>query len=215
MKSYIVIGLGRFGMEMAAKLYECGEDVLAIDTDENIIDKFADRVTRAVAADARDIDVLRKLGAGSFDRAVVAVGSDLAASALITMNLKTLGVSYIICKAHDDTYREILERLGADRVIIPEREMADKLSLGLTSAGIMEYIELSNEYGIVEMAAPEAWHGKSIRQLDLRSAYGANVISVRQGEELRIPPDIDAEMDENTALVILASYKTLEKIKKL
>ena len=215
MKSYIVIGLGRFGMEMAAKLYECGEDVLAIDTDENIIDKFADRVTRAVAADARDIDVLRKLGAGSFDRAVVAVGSDLAASALITMNLKTLGVSYIICKAHDDTYREILERLGADRVIIPEREMADKLSLGLTSAGIMEYIELSNEYGIVEMAAPEAWHGKSIRQLDLRSAYGANVISVRQGEELRIPPAIDAEMDENTALVILASYKTLEKIKKL
>ena len=215
MKSYIVIGLGRFGMEMAAKLYECGEDVLAIDTDENIIDKFADRVTRAVAADARDIDVLRKLGAGSFDRAVVAVGSDLAASALITMNLKTLGVSYIICKAHDDTYREILERLGADRVIIPEREMADKLSLGLTSAGIMEYIELSNEYGIVEMAAPEAWHGKSIRQLDLRSAYGANVISVRQGEELRIPPDIDAEMDENTALVILASYKPLEKIKKL
>ena len=215
MKSYIVIGLGRFGMEMAAKLYECGEDVLAIDTDENIIDKFADRVTRAVAADARDIDVLRKLGAGAFDRAVVAVGSDLAASALITMNLKTLGVSDIICKAHDDTYREILERLGADRVIIPEREMADKLSLGLTSAGIMEYIELSNEYGIVEMAAPEAWHGKSIRQLDLRNAYGANVISTRQGDELQIPPDIDMPMDENTALVILASYKTLDKIKKL
>ena len=215
MKSYIVIGLGRFGMEMAAKLYECGEDVLAIDTNENIIDKFADRVTRAVAADARDIDVLRKLGAGAFDRAVVAVGSDLAASALITMNLKTLGVSYIICKAHDDTYREILERLGADRVIIPEREMADKLSLGLTSAGIMEYIELSNEYGIVEMAAPEAWHGKSIRQLDLRNAYGANVISTRQGDELQIPPDIDMPMDENTALVILASYKTLDKIKKL
>jgi trk system potassium uptake protein TrkA len=215
MKSYIVIGLGRFGMEMAAKLYDCGEDVLAIDTDENVIDKFADRVTRAVVADARDIDVLRKLGAESFDRAVVAVGSDLAASALITMNLKTLGVPYIICKAHDDTYREILERLGADRVIIPEREMADKLSLGLTSAGIMEYIELSDEFGIVEMAPPESWYGKSIRQLDLRSAYGANVISVRQGDELHIPPDIDAPMDENTALVVLAAYKTIDRIKKL
>ena len=215
MKSYIVIGLGRFGMEMAAKLYECGEDVLAIDTDENIIDKFADKVTRAVAADARDIDVLRKLGAESFDRAVVAVGSDLAASALITMNLKTLGVPYIICKAHDDTYREILERLGADRVIIPEREIADKLSLGLTSTGIMEYIELSDEFGIVEMAPPESWYGKSIRQLDLRSAYGANVISVRQGDALHIPPDIDAPMDENTALVVLAAYKTIDRIKKL
>jgi len=215
MKSYVVIGLGRFGLEMAAKLYECGEDVLAIDTDETIIDKFADRVTRAVAADARDIDVLRKLGADSFDRAVVAVGSDLAASALITMNLKTLGVPYIICKAHDDTYREILEKLGADRVIIPEREMADKLSLGLTSAGIMEYIELSDEYGIVEMAAPESWYGKTIRQLNLRSSYGANVISVRQGDELHIPPDIDAPMDEQSALVVLASYKVIEKLKKL
>ena len=215
MKSYIVIGLGRFGLEMAAKLYACGEDVLAIDTDESIVDKFADRVTRAVVADARDIDVLRKLGAGSFDRAVVAVGSDLAASALITMNLKTLGVPYILCKAHDDTYREILEKLGADLVIIPERDMADRLSLGLTSAGIMEYIELSDEYGIVEMAAPASWYGKTIRQLNLRSSYGANVISVRQGEELHIPPDIDSPMDENTALVILASYDTLDKIKKL
>ena len=163
MKSYVVIGLGRFGTEMALKLYNCGEDVMAIDTNEVIIDKLADRVTRAVAADARDIDVLKKLGVESFDRAIVAVGSDLAASALITMNLKTLGVSYILCKAHDDTYREILEKLGADKVIIPEREIADKLSLGLTTAGIMEYIELSDEYGIVEMKTPEPWQGKTIR----------------------------------------------------
>ena len=215
MKSYIVIGLGRFGMEMAVKLYDCGEDVLAVDLDESIIDKIADKVTRAVAADARDIDVLRKLGAASFDRAVIAVGSDLAASALITMHLKTLGVPYIICKAHDDTYREILERLGASRVIIPEREMADKLSLGLTSAGIMEYIELSDEFGIAEMAVPESWYGKTIRELNLRSVYGANVISARQGEELHIPPDIDAPMDTDTTLVILASYKTLDRIKKI
>ncbi len=215
MKSYVVIGLGRFGMEMAAKLYACGEDVLAIDTDETIIDKFADRVTRAVAADARDLDVLRKLGVEAFDRAIVAVGSDLAASALITMNLKTLGISYIICKAHDDTYREILEKLGADRVIIPEREMADKLSLGLTSAGIMEYIELSDEYGIVEMEAPLPWHGKTIRELNLRSVYGANVIAVRQGDDLSIPPDIDKPIDESAALVVLASYETIDRIKKL
>lgn len=215
MKSYVVIGMGRFGMEMAVKLYECGEDVLAIDTDEAIIDKFADRVTRAVAADARDIDVLKKLGVASFDRAIVAVGSDLAASALITMNLKTLGVPYILCKAHDDTYREILEKLGASKVIIPEREMADKLSLGLTTAGIMEYIELSDEYGIVEMSPPESWLGKTIRELNLRTAYGANVIAVRQGDDLHIPPNIDTPLDEEAALVILAQYKTIEKIKKL
>ena len=198
---------------MAVKLYECGEDVLAIDTDEALVDKIADRVTRAVAADAKDVDVLKKLGAGNFDRAVVAVGSDLAASALITMNLKSLGVPYILCKAHDDTYREILEKLGATRVIIPEREMADKLSLGLTSAGIMEYIEISDEYGIVEMAPPEAWIGKCIRNLDLRRKYNANVIALRQGDDLCIPPDIDAELDENTTLVMLGSYEMINSLK--
>lgn len=215
MKSYVVIGLGRFGLEMAAKLYACGEEVLAIDTDEAVIDKIADRVTRAVAADARDIDVLKKLGVKSIDRAVVAVGSDLGASALITMNLKTLGVPYILCKAHDDTYREILEKLGADKVIIPEREIADKLSLGLTVAGIMEYIELSDEYGIVEMKTPQPWLGRTIRELALLTTYGANVIAMRQGESLQIPPDIDVRLDEDTALVILAHYRSIEKIKAL
>ena len=215
MKSYVVIGLGRFGTEMALKLYDCGEDVLAIDTDENIIDKISDRVTKAAAADARDLDVLRKLGVEDFDRAVVAVGSDLAASALITMNLKTLGVPFIICKAHDDTYREILEKLGADRVIIPEREMADKLAKGLTTAGVMEYIELSSEYGIVEMTPPAEWLGKTIRSLELRSRYGANVIAVRRGENLRIPPEIDTPLDDDYILVVLGSYKVIEKLEKM
>ena len=215
MKSYVVIGLGRFGGELATRLYSCGEDVLAIDTDENIIDKISDRVTKAVAADARDLDVLRKLGVEDFDRAVVAVGSDLAASALITMNLKTLGVPFIICKAHDDTYREILEKLGADRVIIPEREMADKLANGLTTAGVMEYIELSSEYGIVEITPPAEWLGKTIRALELRSRYGANVIAVRRGEDLRIPPEIDTPLEDDFILVILGSYKVIEKLEKM
>jgi trk system potassium uptake protein TrkA len=214
MNSYILIGLGRFGAEMAAKLYECGEEVLAIDTNESIVDKIADRVTKAVAADARDLDVLQKLGAENYDRAIVAVGSDLAASALITMNLKTLNVPYIMCKAHDDTYREILERLGADRVIIPEREVADKLALGLTHAGIMEYIELSNEYGIVEMTPVEEWVGKTIRDLELRSRFGANVIALRKGDSIRIPPDIDTPISEEDIMVILGNYEKLGKLKK-
>ena len=132
MKSYVVIGLGRFGTELATRLYARGEEVMVIDTDEQLIDKIADKVTRAVAADARDLDVLTKLGVENFEHAIVAVGSDLASSALITMSLKSLNVPYILCKAHDDTYREILERLGADKVIIPEREVADKLALGMT-----------------------------------------------------------------------------------
>ncbi len=213
MKSYIVIGLGRFGAEIAAKLYECGEEVLAVDTDESIVDKIADRVTKAVACDARDRDVLEKLGAGNFDRAVVAVGSDLAASALITMHLKALNVPFIMCKAHDDTYREILEKLGADRVIIPEREVADKLALGLTHAGVMEYIELSEEYGIVEMEPVSSWIGKSIKELELRTRYGANVIAIRQGESIQIPPDINAPIAADEIMVMLGSYEMFDRLK--
>ena len=213
MKSYLVIGLGRFGSEMALKLYSLGEEVMVMDTDEGLVDKIADRVTRAVTADARDRDVLEKLGAENFDRAVVAVGSDLAASALITMNLKSLNVPYIICKAHDDTYREILERLGADRVIIPEREVADKLAMGLTHAGVMEYIELSNEYGIVEMAPPADWQGKTIRSLELRTRHGVNVIALRRDDKIIIPPPIDEALSEEDLLVILGNYRMLDKLK--
>ena len=215
MKSYVVIGLGRFGAELATRLYACGEEVMVIDMDEGLIDKIADRVTRAVAADARDVDVLRKLGVENFDRAIVAVGSDLAASALITMHLKSLNVPYIMCKAHDDTYKSILEKLGADKVVIPEREVADKLALGLTHAGVMEYIELSQEFGIVEMEPIPAWVGKTIRELELRNTYGVNVIAVRSQEDtIKIPPDIDTPIPADVVMVMLGKYEMFENLKR-
>lgn len=214
MKSYVVIGLGRFGKELATRLYAIGEEVMAIDQDENLVDKIADRVTKAVAADARDCDVLEKLGVENFDRAIVAVGSDLAASALITMNLKSLNVPYILCKAHDDTYKDILEKLGADRVIIPEREVADKLALGMTHAGVMEYIELSSEFGIIEMEPVAEWIGKTIRELELRTRYGVNVIAVRQDDAIRIPPDINTPISPNMIMVMLGQYDMFENLKK-
>ena len=215
MKSYVVIGLGRFGAELATRLYAIGEEVMAIDTNGQLVDKIADRVTRAVAADARDIDVLEKLGVENFDRAVVAVGSDLASSSLITMNLKSLNVPFILCKAHDDTYRAILEKLGADRVIIPEREVADKLALGLTHAGIMEYIELSQEFGVVEMEPIPEWVGKTIREMELRTRYGLNVIAVRNHENaIKIPPDIDTPIEADVIMVMLGKYEMFENLKK-
>ena len=215
MKSYVVIGLGRFGAELATRLYACGEEVMAIDTNGQLVDKIADRVTRAVAADARDIDVLEKLGVENFDRAVVAVGSDLASSSLITMNLKSLNVPFILCKAHDDTYRAILEKLGADRVIIPEREVADKLALGLTHAGIIEYIELSQEFGVVEMEPIPEWVGKTIREMELRTRYGLNVIAVRNHENaIKIPPDIDTPIEADVIMVMLGKYEMFENLKK-
>ena len=215
MKSYVVIGLGRFGTELATRLYDCGEEVMVIDRSELKIDKIADRVTRAVAADARDLDVLRKLGVGNFDRAVVAVGTDLGTSALVTMNLKSLNVPFIMCKAQDEMHRAILEKVGANKVIIPEWEMADKLALGMTHAGVMEYIELSQEFGIVEIKPIPEWVGKTIRELGLRSTYGMNVIAMRLDEDtIRIPPDIDMPIPEDAGMVMLGSYDMFEKLKR-
>lgn len=214
MKSYVVIGLGRFGSEMATRLYECGEEVIAIDTDEQLVDKVADRVTRAITADARDQEILEKLGVAEIDHAIVAVGTDLAASALITMNLKNLHVRDIICKAQDSVHREILERLGADRVIIPEREMADKLVLGMTSSGFMEYVELSEEFGITEMKPLRDWVGKSIHSLQLRSRYGVNVIGLRRGDDIQIPPDIETPLEADCTIVLLGSYDNINALKK-
>ena len=187
---------------------------MAVDTDEAMVDAIADNVTRAVTADARDRNILRRLGAENFDFGIVAVGSDLAASALITLNLKTLGVPNIICKAHDNTYRDILEKLGADRVVIPEREAADKLAMGLTSSKVMEYIDLSEEYGIVELQTPEKWKGKTIRNLELRSKYGVNVIAVRKRGRIVIPPDIDSPLEEEAVMVILGKYEIMSEFGK-
>ena len=213
MESYVVIGLGRFGTHLAARLFECGQEVLAIDPDEQKVNRIADQVTRAVAADARDRDVLDRLGVENCDRAIVAVGSDLASAALITMNLKALKVPYIMCKAQDATYKEILEKLGADRVIIPEWDIADRLALGLTSSGAMEYIELSQEVGIVEMQPAAEWVGKTVRQLEMRSRYGLNLLAVRREDQIIIPPDIDTPLDRNEILVLLGKYESFSQWK--
>lgn len=131
------------------------------------------------------------------------------------MNLKSLNVPFILCKAHDDTYRAILEKLGADRVIIPEREVADKLALGLTHAGIMEYIELSQEFGVVEMEPIPEWVGKTIREMELRTRYGLNVIAVRNHENaIKIPPDIDTPIEADVIMVMLGKYEMFENLKK-
>ena len=213
-KSCVVIGLGRFGEAMAKKLFECGEEVLAIDVNERIVDRIADHVTRAVVADARDIQILDKLGVGSYDQAVVAMGEDLAASAQITMNLKDLGVPYIMCKAFDTSHQKILEKLGANRVIIPEQDMAFRLALGITNMNVMECIDLSDEFGIVEMKPLDSWVGKSIRALDLRSRCKINVIAVRNGQQIHVPPDIDKPLNSDTVLFVLGSYDAIEELKR-
>jgi len=143
MKSYFVIGLGLFGQAVARQLCELGAEVLVMDRSNELVQQVSGDVTHAVVGDAQDKEVLRALGARDFDCAILAIGDDLAASVLITMNLKELQVPYIVCKAHDETHAKVLQKLGADRVVIPEEEYAQRLGRSLFSHNVLDYIELS------------------------------------------------------------------------
>ena len=215
MKSYIVIGLGRFGSQAAKRLYELGCEVLAIDRNSELVQPISNQVTQAVVADARDKEVLRALGAKDFACAIVAIGDNLADSVLATMNLKELGVPYIVCKASDETHRQVLQKLGADRVVIPEQEQADRLAKNLSSPNVLDYIELSEEYGIIEIPAPKAWVGKSLKELNVRAKLGVNIIAVKKGSHINVSPAADYRIEAEDVMVVLGDTAALDAVQKL
>lgn len=183
MKTFVVIGLGRFGTAIARELSALGHEVLAMDLAEDKVQRVADKVTHAVVGDARDINVLKALGVRNFDCAVVAMGSDVGNSALVTLNLKELGLRQVVCKAQSHVHQRVLARIGADRVIFPEHEMGVKLAQGLSSSSVLNFIEFSEDYGIVELLVPKSWVGKTIRELDVRNAFHVNIIAVRKADK--------------------------------
>lgn len=215
MKSYLVIGLGRFGQTLARQLCSLGAEVLAMDVSQELVQQVAEDVTHAVVGDAQDKEVLRALGVREFDCAIIAIGSDLAASVLATMNLKELEVPYIICKAHDETHRRVLEKLGVDRVVIPEQENAARLARSLNSHNVLDYIELSEDYGILEIPAPKSWVGKSLKELNIRAKLGVNIIAVESGKTTNVSPSADYRILEGDIMVVLGDNYSLEAVQKL
>ena len=215
MKSYIVIGLGRFGAQAAKRLCELGCEVLAIDRNAELVQPISNMVTQAVVGDARDKEVLRALGAKDFECAIVAIGTNLADSVLATMNLKELGVPYIVCKASDETHRQVLMKLGADRVVIPEQEQADRLAKSLSSPNVLEYIELSDEHGIVEIPAPKSWQGKSLKELNVRAKLGVNIIAIETDGNVNVSPSADYKIAQNDIMVVLGDVAALDAVQKL
>ena len=215
MKSYIVIGLGRFGSYVARQLYSLGCEVLAMDVRPELVQQISNDVTHAVVGDAQDKEVLKALDAGSFDCAIIAIGDDLAASVLTTMNLKELHVPYIVCKAHDETHRRVLEKLGVDRVVIPESEFAGKLARSLSSHNVLDYIELSGDYSIVEVPAPKSWWGRSLKDLNVRAKLGVNIIAIESDETTNVSPTANYRIGAGDTLVVLGDNKALETVQKL
>ena len=215
MKTFVVIGLGRFGTSVALELSALGHEVLAVGNDQESVQAVADQVTHAVTADARDPSVLKALGVHNYDCAIVATAEDVGSSALITLNLKELGMAEVICKARSHTHRKVLEKIGADRVIFPEHEMGVKLAQGLSSSNVLNFIEVSEDYGILELSCPDSWQGKSLREVDVRKNYHVNVIAIRKAGEdhaLEITFGPDDPLEKGDILVALGRSEDINRL---
>lgn len=215
MKSYLVIGMGLFGAEVARQLCALGCEVLAMDIRNDLVQQVANDVTHAVVGDGQDKEVLRALGAGDFDCAIIAIGDNLAASVLTTMNLKELNVPYIVCKAHDLTHKKVLEKLGVDRVVIPEYEFSAKLARSLSRHNVLDYIELSPDYGILEVPAPKKWIGKTLKELNVRAELGVNIIAIENGRTTNVSPVAGYRIHDKDTVVLLGDNDALEAVQKL
>ena len=205
MKSFLVIGLGRFGTSLACELCALGHEVMAVDLREERVQEVAGSVTHAAAGDARDPEVLRALGARNFDCAVVSAGDDVGTSALIVLNLKELGVPQVVGKARSAVHHRVF----------PEQEMALRLARNLANGDILNFIELSEEYSIMECRCPRQWQGKSIRELDVRARHRLNIIAIRRGGGMTISPGGEYALQEEDELVVLGRNEDIREVERL
>ena len=213
-KQFAIIGLGRFGSSVAKYLAEMGYEVLAVDDNAQRVQDVAHAVTHAVAADSTDEEAMSSLGIRNFDVVVVAIGQDIQSSILTTLILKDLGVPYIIVKAQNELHGKVLNKIGADKVVFPERDMGLRVAHHLISPNILEHIELSPDYSIVEMRLPSAMIGKNLKQLDIRQKYNCNVLAVKRSGEMNITPSADEPLIRDDVLVIVGKNEQLTKLEQ-
>lgn len=202
-KQFAVIGLGRFGSSVARTLYQMGFDVLAIDVNEQRVQHMMTEVTHCVQADSTDEEAMRSLGIRNFDHVVVAIGSDIQASILTTLIVKELGVKWLVVKAQNDLHGKVLQKIGADRIIYPERDMGLRVAHHLISPNILDIIELSDDHSIVEIKATKRMVGKSLHKLAIRAKFGCNVIAIKGDDQMNIAPRAEDVIKEGDILVVV------------
>jgi len=187
-KQFAVIGLGRFGSSVCRELFKLGHDVLALDHHEDRVKAIAEYSTHSVISNAIDEDSLKSLGIRNFDYAIVAIGDDIQSSILCTMLLKEIGVKNVWVKAQDDYHHKVLEKIGADRVVRPEQDMGIRVAHHLDSERIIDYIDLSEDYSIVELVATNKNDNRSLIDMDIRAKFGCTVLAIKRGNEVNISP---------------------------
>lgn len=213
-KSFVIFGLGKFGNSVATELSNAGADVLAIDLNRERVQALSDVVTYTVCADIRDIEALNTLGISNMDAAVVAITNSLDASILATIFCKEKGVPLIFAKSKDDTHTKILQKVGADKIITPEHESGIRVARHLITGNILDFVEISKNIRMVEIAVRPEWANHTLRELHLRQKENINVIAVRQGENLLVNISPDEVITAESTLLIIVDQKDLKKLLK-
>jgi len=213
-KQFVVIGCGRFGQSVAIKLAELGCDVMVVDENEEIIQSLADKVTYAVQADATDENTIKALGIRNFDVAIVTIGSDIQASILVTLLVKELGVKHIVAKAQNPAHAKVLYKIGANRVVFPEKEMGVKVAKSLVSSNVLDLIDLAPEFSILEIKMNDEWVGKSLVDINMRRTHQISVIAIRHNDEVDINVEPDRLLMSDDVLIVIGNNKDLKKFQK-
>ena len=215
MKRVVVIGLGIFGFNLGKDLFEAGLEVIAVDKNKDLVQKIRDFSTKAVVADATEKEVLEAIGIEENDVIIVSFGEDLAASTILTLHLKEMNVRTIIVKAPNEDHKRILEKVGATEVVIPEREMAAKIARSLISPNVMDYLPLTREYTICEIAPPASFVGKSIAEIQLRKKYNIGLLASRDvlTDQITMIPGGDFVVKDSDILVVIGKEKDIQNLK--
>ncbi len=211
-KQFVVFGLGRFGSSLATTLADAGYEVMAVDKCEEKVQDISPIVTQAVQAEVTDIDTLRSLGIRNFDVAIVAIGKDMQSSIMTTLLLKEMGIPYVVAKASTEIHQRVLEKIGADRIILPERDMGKRIATNLITGNIIDYIQLSRDYSIMEFSILSQWEGRSIKDINIRANYGINIIAVERNGDINVSPGPDYILKEDDLLVIVGKNQSIREL---
>lgn len=216
MKRFVVVGLGNFGSGVAESLYAQGHEVIAVDVDPDLVDRIAPYVTQAGVGDGRDLRTLERVGAKNADAGIVSTGDDITASILSTMALKDLGVTEVYVKVISLDHARVMEKIGITETIFPERESALRLGTRISSRSILNYVRLGAGFSIQEMAVPDRWIGRTLRQLALPRRFGISVVAIHDvlTDEISPVPEPDAVLKDSDTLLIAGRDEDLVRVAK-
>ena len=211
-KQFMVLGMGLFGSSLAKALHELGHEVLAVDADADLVEAIAPYVTQAVQIDATDEAALQELGVRNFDAVIVSIGKNLRDSILVCVIIKELGVPYLIAKATDEIHAKVLRKIGVDRVVFPERDMGVRVAKSLITPNVLEMMEFSGDYRLIEMILPAKWVGNSIIEIDVRRKYGISILAIQRDGQFIVSPSPDAVFQTGDILLVLGQKDVISSI---